>query len=144
MVSDWFSEVFSQKKSDIAKVVFFSYHNHSAVHYNLHCRLWTRTRTLCHFWMLSTSFFYFSIFVFLHFRILDNIRNFKREGVVLPYTILARTYLRTASTLQGLQTLDPFTDMYTYTGMCLAHPLDIVNTFCYHRQLGSRLVNHGL
>ena len=45
------------------------------------------------------------------------------------HTILARTYLRTASTLQGLQTLDPFTDMYTYTGMCLAHPLDIVNTF---------------
>ena len=48
---------------------------------------------------------------------------------VQPYTMLARTYLRTASTLQGLQTLDPFTDMYTYTGMCLAHPLDIVNTF---------------
>ena len=44
-------------------------------------------------------------------------------------SLLARTYLRTASTLQGLQTLDPFTDMYTYTGMCLAHPLDIVNTF---------------
>ena len=46
-----------------------------------------------------------------------------------PYTILARIYLRTASTLQGLQTLDPFTDMYMYTGMYLAHPLDIVNTF---------------
>ena len=88
--------------------------------------------------------FLFSIFVFLHFRIFDDIRNFKWEGVVWPYTIPARTYLRTASTLQGLQTLDPFTDMYTYTGMCLAHPLDIVNTFWYHRQLGSRLVNQGL
>ena len=41
----------------------------------------------------------------------------------------ARTYLRTASTLQGLQILDPFTDMYTYTDLWLAHPLDIVNTF---------------
>ena len=27
---------------------------------------------------------------------------------------------------QGLQTLDPFTDMYTYTGLCLANPLDII------------------
>ena len=27
------------------------------------------------------------------------------------------------------QTLDPFTDIYTYTGLCLAHPLDIVNIF---------------
>ena len=43
--------------------------------------------------------------------------------------MLARTYLRTSSTLQRLQTLDPFTDVYTYTGLCLAHPLDIVNTF---------------
>ena len=37
--------------------------------------------------------------------------------------MLARTYLRTSSTLQRLQTLDPFTDVYTYTGLCLAHPL---------------------
>ena len=37
-----------------------------------------------------------------------------------------------------MQTLDPFTDMYTYTGLCLAHPLDIMNTFWYHRQLGLR------
>ena len=58
----------------------------------------------------------------------DNIRNFNWDGVVWPYA-LARKYLRTACTLQGLQILDPFTDMYTYTGMCLAHPLDIVNTF---------------
>ena len=34
-----------------------------------------------------------------------------------PYTILARTYLRTASTLQCPQTLDPFTVMHTYTEM---------------------------
>ena len=79
--------------------------------------------------MLLTSFFYFNIFVFLHFRIFDNIRNFKWEEVLYPYTILARTYLRTASMLQGLQTLDPFTDMYTYTDLYLAHPLDIVSTF---------------
>ena len=42
--------------------------------------------------------------------------------------LAVRKYVR-ASTLQGLQTLDSFTDMYTYTGMYLAHPLDIVNTF---------------
>ena len=46
-----------------------------------------------------------------------------------PYTILARTYLRTSSTLRCLQTLDPFTDMYTNTDLCLAHPLEIMNTF---------------
>ena len=69
----------------------------------------------------------FSIFFLciLHFRILDNIRrHFKWEGVVWPYTILARTYLCTASTLQCLQTLDPFTDMYTNMDLCLAHPLE--------------------
>ena len=50
--------------------MFCSYHNHSAVHYNLHCRLWTRTRTLCHFWMLI-FFVFFSIYFLciLHFRI---------------------------------------------------------------------------
>ena len=37
---------------------------------------------------------------------------------------LARTYLRTASTLQCSQTLDPFTVMHTYTDLCLAHPLE--------------------
>ena len=31
--------------------------------------------------------------------------------------------------LQGLQTLGPFTNMYTYMGVRLAHPLDIVSTF---------------
>ena len=29
-----------------------------------------------------------------------------------------------SSTFQGLQILDPFTDMYTYTDLCLAHLLD--------------------
>ena len=76
--------------------------------------------------MLLFLIFWYFLYI-LHFRIFDNIRNFKWKGV--PYTILARIYLRTASTLQGSQTLDPFTDIYTYTGMCLAHPLDIVNTF---------------
>ena len=38
--------------------------------------------------------------------------------------LAVRKYVR-ASTLQGLQTLDPFTDM----GLCLTHPLDITNTF---------------
>ena len=60
---------------------------------------------------------------------------------LIPYWHV-HTYV--LSTLQGLQTLDPFTDMYTYTGMCLAHPLDIVNTFWYHCQLGSSLVNPDL
>ena len=59
----------------------------------------------------------------------DDIRYFKREGVVEPYTILARTYLRTASTLQCLQTLDPFTVMHTYTDLCLAYPLETWTPF---------------
>ena len=41
-----------------------------------------------------------------------------------PYTILARTYLHTASTLQCSQTLDPFTIMHTYMDLYLAHPLE--------------------
>ena len=49
--------------------------------------------------------------------------------VLLPYTILARTYLRTASALQCSQTLDPFTVMHTYTDLCLAHSLETWTPF---------------
>ena len=37
--------------------------------------------------------------------------------------------LRTASTLQCSQTLDPFTVMHTYTDLCLAHPLETWTPF---------------
>ena len=44
--------------------------------------------------------------------------------VMYPYTILARTYLRTASTLQGLQTLDPFMiRACTRIRVCVSHIL---------------------
>ena len=65
-----------------------------------------------------------------------------RTGSVALYHTSTHILARTSSTLQCLQTLDPFTDMYTYTGLCLAHPLDIMNTFWYHCQLGFRLADY--
>ena len=44
-----------------------------------------------------------------------------RGGSVALYR--TNTYC-TFSTLQSSQTLDPLTDMYMYTDLCLAHPLD--------------------
>ena len=56
-------------------------------------------------------------------------RNTYCTVISWPYTTLARTYLRTASTLECSQTLDPFTVMHTYTDLCLAHPLETWTPF---------------
>ena len=60
MVSDWFSEVFSQKKSDIAKLVFCSYH---------HLITLFITTFIADFGLGMLLFLIFFFFVILHFRI---------------------------------------------------------------------------
>ena len=67
--------------------------------------------------------------MYFTFPYICNIRHFKRDGVVSPYTILARTFLRTANTLQCSQTLDPFTVTHTSTDLYLAHPLETWTPF---------------
>ena len=77
MVSDWYSEVFSQQKSDIAKLVFCNYHHLITLFITTFIADFGLGREPSVILNVVILKFYLVFLYILLFRIFDNIRNFK-------------------------------------------------------------------
>ena len=96
MVSDWFSEVFNQQKSDIAKLVFYSYHHLITLFITTFIADFGLRREpsvifeCCYF---SYFFVFFCVFYISEYLIISVILNEKGQCSLIPYQHV-HTYVR--------------------------------------------------